>query len=149
MSARTAAGASGFTADEKAAMKARAAELKAERKAAKGAAKIEADLQACVAAIEQLPEDDRAIAQGIHEIVLAHSDLLAKTWYGMPAYHRDGAVVCFFQPAAKFGARYGTLGFNDAAQLDDGSMWPTAFAVTSLGAAQVKRITALVKQAAG
>jgi uncharacterized protein YdhG (YjbR/CyaY superfamily) len=133
---------SGFTTEEKAAMKERAAELKKERG---GKGDGEADV---LAAIAKMPESDRAMAQRIHTIVKATApDLTSRTWYGMPAYAKDGKVVCFFQDAAKFKARYATIGFNDAANLDDGSMWPTSFALTKLTAADEKKIAALVKKA--
>ncbi|HEU5013704.1 MAG TPA: DUF1801 domain-containing protein, partial [Roseiflexaceae bacterium] len=103
---------------------------------------------AALAAIAEMPEPDRVMAQRIHEIITASApDLWPKTWYGMPAYARDGKIVCFFQAAAKFNARYATLGFNDTANLDEGGMWPTAFALTELTAAEEARISALVKQA--
>jgi uncharacterized protein YdhG (YjbR/CyaY superfamily) len=135
---------SGFTAAEKAAMKERARELKAE----KGRAGGEADLLAKVAAMH---ESDRAMATRLHAIVKAAAPgLVPKTWYGMPAYaNADGKVVCFFRDAKKFGDRYATFGFNDAAKLDDGTMWPTAFALAKLTAADEKKIAALVKRAAG
>ncbi len=137
----------GFTADEKSAMRERAKELKAEARASKDKADGEADL---LAKIAEMPKSDRAIAQRIHAIVKANApDLSPKTWYGMPAYAKDGKIVCFFQSAQKFKARYATLGFNDAAKLDDGSMWPIAFALTKLTAADEKRIGALVKKAVG
>ena len=138
------AASAGFTAEEKAAMKERARELKAEKSKADG----EADV---LAAIAKMPEPDRAMAAKLHAVVKASAPALApKTWYGMPAYaNADGKVVCFFQAASKFGARYATFGFNDAAKLDDGAMWPTAFALKSLAAADEKKIAALVKQAAG
>ena len=99
--------------------------------------------------IAEMPEPDRAMAERIHAIVKASApDLSPKTWYGMPAYARDGKVVCFFQSAQKFKSRYATLGFSDSANLDDGAMWPTAFALTELTAADEARIAALVKQAA-
>jgi uncharacterized protein YdhG (YjbR/CyaY superfamily) len=134
----------GFTAAEKAAMKERARELKAE----KGRADGEADLLAKVAAMH---ESDRAMATRLHAIVKAAAPhLMPKTWYGMPAYaNADGKVVCFFKDAKKFGDRYATFGFNDGAKLDDGTMWPTAFALAKLTAADEKKIAALVKRAAG
>ena len=134
---------SGFTADERAAMKERAKELKAE--AAK--ADMEKDL---LDKIKEMPKADKVIAEKIHAIVKETApDLVSKTWYGMPAYaNTDSKIICFIQPAAKFGARYATLGFNDQAQLDDGDMWPTSFAVKQLGAAEEKKIRALVKKAA-
>jgi len=131
----------GFTAEEKAAMKERAAELKKERSGKAG----EADV---LEAIAKMPEADRSMAERIHAIVKAAApDLAPRTWYGMPAYARDGKVVCFFQDAAKFKARYATLGFNDQANLDDGNMWPTSFALKKLTAADEKKIAALVKRA--
>lgn len=141
----------GFSDAERAAMKERAKELKAEKsKAAKGEkarAKGEADLREKIA---EMPKADRTMAERLHEIVTkAAPDLMPKTWYGMPAYARDGKVVCFFQGASKFDARYATFGFNDAATLDDGSMWPTAFALIALTPADEKKIAALVKKAAG
>lgn len=135
---------SGFTADERAAMKERARELKASTK--------KADLEkALLEKIAEMPPADRDIAERLHAIVTeAAPSLTPKTWYGMPAYaDADGKVVCFFQGAAKFDARYATFGFNDPAQLDDGAMWPTSFAITSLTAAEEKKIVALVKKAVG
>lgn len=135
----------GFTAEERAAMKERAEELKARKKRGKKA-DGEADV---LAKIGEMPSSDRVLATRIHEIVKATApDLVPKTWYGMPAYAKDGKTVCFFQGAAKFKTRYATLGFNEAANLDDGSMWPTAFALTELTPANEKKITALVKKAA-
>ena len=133
----------GFTSDERAAMKARAQELKAEKNKADG----EADLLAKIAAMR---EPDRAMATRLHAIVKASAPALSpKTWYGMPAYaNRDGKVVCFFQAAQKFNTRYATFGFSDNATLDDGAMWPVAFALKSLTAAGEARLAALVKQAA-
>ncbi|MGE5601903.1 MAG: iron chaperone [Nitrososphaerales archaeon] len=132
----------GFTAEEKAAMKERAKELKA----AANKAEAESDL---LAKIAEMPEADRAMAQRIHEIIKASAPELApKTWYGMPAYaNRDGKIVCFFQSAAKFNARYATLGFNDSAHLDEGAMWPTAYALKELTPADEARIAAFVKKA--
>jgi uncharacterized protein YdhG (YjbR/CyaY superfamily) len=138
---RTDAGATGFTAEERAAMRERARELKAEARKADG----ERDL---LAKIAEMPEPDRTMAERIHAIVTeAAPDLAPKTWYGMPAYAKGGNVVCFFQPASKFNARYATLGFNDGARLDDGDMWPTSFALTALAAAEEARIRELVKRA--
>jgi uncharacterized protein YdhG (YjbR/CyaY superfamily) len=135
----------GFTAEERAAMKERARELKAEARANKSREEGERDLLAAIAA---MPEPDRALGERLHAIVTANAPSLApKTWYGMPAYARDGKVVCFFQAAAKFGARYATFGFNDAANLDEGTMWPTSFALTELTAADEERLAALVKKA--
>ena len=128
-------------------MKERSRELKAAARAGKSAADGERDV---LAKIAEMPEPDRAMAERIHAIVKTSApDLSPKTWYGMPAYAKDGKVVCFFQSAQKFKARYATLGFNDPANLDDGTMWPTAFALTKLTAADEKRIGALVKRAAG
>jgi uncharacterized protein YdhG (YjbR/CyaY superfamily) len=135
----------GFTADERAAMKARAQELKAEARAGKDRTAGE---RALLAAIAEMPGSDRAMAERVHAIVMASApELSPKTWYGMPAYAKDGKVVCFFQAASKFKVRYATLGFQPDANLDDGSMWPTAFALTALTAADEARIGALVKQA--
>lgn len=135
-----------FTAEEQAAMKERAKELKAEERANQNRAAGESDL---LAKIAEMPEPDRAMATRLHEIISASAPhLWPKTWYGMPAYARDGKVVCFFQAASKFNARYATLGFNDTANLDEGAMWPTAFALMELTSAEEARISALVKQAA-
>ena len=129
----------GFTAEEKAAMRERAKE-------AKGGADGESDL---LAKIAEMAEPDRALAERVHAIVTGGApDLTPKTWYGMPAYAKDGQVVCFFQPALKFKARYATLGFNDPAKLDDGAMWATAYALAELTPAVEERIAALVKKAA-
>ncbi|GAA1659311.1 DUF1801 domain-containing protein [Glycomyces endophyticus] len=139
----------GFSDDERSAMKEHAEELKTERRRGKRATKAdgEGDLLAKIAEMEG---DDRALAERLHAIVAANApDLTPKTWYGMPAYARDGKVVCFFQSAQKFKARYATLGFNDTAALDDGDMWPTAFALTSMTPAVEQRIAELVKRAAG
>ena len=138
-------GTQGFTAQEKAAMKERAKELKAEERANRSRAEGENDL---LAKIAELPEPDRTMATRIHEIISASAPVLSpRTWYGMPAYARDGKVVCFFTPASKFNARYATFGFNDDANLDEGAMWPTSFALKELAAAEEKRLAALVKQA--
>jgi uncharacterized protein YdhG (YjbR/CyaY superfamily) len=134
-----------FTAEERAAMRERARELTSTGK--RGAADGERDL---LAKIAELGEPDRAMAERIHEIVTANApQLTPRTWYGQPAYARDGKVVCFFQPAAKFKTRYATLGFSDEAALDDGSMWPVAYALTRLTKAEEAKIAALIKQAAG
>jgi hypothetical protein len=131
----------GFTAEEKAAMRQRAKEQKAEASKAEG----ERDVLAAIAA---MTESDRAMAERIHAIITASAPALsAKTWYGMPAYAKDDKIVCFFQAAAKFKTRYATLGFNDVARLDDGAMWPVAFALKELTAADEARIAALVQQA--
>ncbi len=135
----------GFTDEERAAMKARARELKAEARASKNRAEGERDLLAAIAAMK---EPDRAMAKRLHAIVEATAPTLwPKTWYGMPAYAKDGKVVCFFKSAAKFNSRYATFGFEEAANLDDGAMWPTSFALTELTAADEARIAALVKKA--
>jgi uncharacterized protein YdhG (YjbR/CyaY superfamily) len=132
----------GFTAEERAAMKERAKELKA----AAGKADGERDV---LAKIAEMPEPDRAIAERIHAIVRVSAPALSpRTWYGMPAYAKDGKVLCFFQSADKFKARYATFGFNDTANLDEGAMWPTAFALKGLTAAEEARIGELVKKAA-
>ncbi len=130
----------GFTAEEKAAMRARARELKAE-----------ADGETAVrAAIAAMSPQDRAIAKRLHELIKATApNLSPKTWYGMPAYAKEGKVVCFFRDAGKFKERYAMLGFNDSAKLDEGSMWPVAFALTKLTAADEAKIRKLVKRAVG
>jgi uncharacterized protein YdhG (YjbR/CyaY superfamily) len=138
---RTSTSAKGFTAEERAAMKERAKELKAE------AAKADGE-KALLAKIAEMQGKDRAMATRLHEIVMAAAPTLApKTWYGMPAYAKDGQLVCFYQPAEKFEARYATFGFNDPAKLDDGAMWPTSWALLELTAAEEKKIAALVKKA--
>jgi hypothetical protein len=137
----------GFTDDERAAMKERARELKAE--ARRGSHGDQADGEsAALAKIAEMQEPDRAIANRLHALIKASAPaLLSKTWYGMPAYAKDGKVVCFFQSAHKFKSRYATFGFSDEAHLDDGAMWPTSFALKELTAAEEARISALVKQA--
>jgi uncharacterized protein YdhG (YjbR/CyaY superfamily) len=132
----------GFTAEERAAMRERAKELKA-------AASKEESERDVLAKIAEMPKADRAIAERIHAIVKANApNLTPKTWYGMPAYaNEDGKVVCYLQSADKFKSRYATFGFNDRANLDDGNMWPTSFAVTKLTATEEKKIAALVKKA--
>jgi uncharacterized protein YdhG (YjbR/CyaY superfamily) len=133
---------SGFTTEERAAMRERAREIKAQGEKADG----ERDL---LAKIAEMPPADRAIAERLHAIVTAAAPgLVPKTWYGMPAYAKDGKIVCFFKSADKFKSRYATLGFEDAANLDDGPMWPTSFALKELTAACETTIRALVKQAA-
>ncbi len=135
----------GFTEEERAAMKERAKELKAEARAKKGKADGESDV---LAKLAEMSEPDRAMGERLHEIIKASApDLSPKTWYGMPAYAKDGKVVCFFQSADKFKARYATLGFSDTANLDEGAMWPTSFALKELTADEEKRIIALVKKA--
>ncbi|MEX2557157.1 MAG: hypothetical protein WEB06_16200 [Actinomycetota bacterium] len=137
----------GFTDDERAAMKERAKELKAEARAEKDR---EAGERAVLEKIAEMPDHDRAMATRLHEIVSESALALApKTWYGMPAYARDGKVVCFFQSADKFKARYATFGFNDDALLDEGSMWATSFALIELTKGDETKIAALVKKAAG
>ena len=141
----------GFTEEERAAMKDRVREMKADAargsRAKGGGAEGESDVLSKIGA---LPEPDRAMAARLHAIIKAHAPTLApKTWYGMPAYARDGHTVCFFQSAQKFKTRYATLGFSDKARLDDGAMWPVAFALTDLTAATEARIVALIKKAAG
>jgi len=131
----------GFTPEERAAMRERARELKAEASKADGESAV-------LEKIAEMQGSDRAMAERLHAIVKASApDLMPKTWYGMPAYARDGKIVCFFQAAEKFKARYATLGFNDAANLDEGAMWPTSFALKELTAADEARISALVKKA--
>ncbi len=135
----------GFTDEERAAMKERAKELKAEARANKDRAEGESDV---LAKIAEMPEPDRAMAKRLHAIIKASAPALSpKTWYGMPAYAKDGKVVCFFQSAQKFNTRYATLGFSDAANLDEGAMWPIAFALKELTAAEEAKIGALVKKA--
>ena len=136
----------GFTAEEKAAMKARAQEMKAEARAGKDRAEGE---KAILAAISAMKEPDRSMGKRLHEIVTAAApSLMPKTWYGMPAHaNKDGKVVCFFQSAQKFHSRYASLGFSDMANLDEGVMWPTAFALVKLTAAEEAKIIALVKKA--
>jgi uncharacterized protein YdhG (YjbR/CyaY superfamily) len=139
----------GFTDEERGAMKERAKELKAEARRGARAAKDKADGERDVLAkIAEMPEPDRVLAERLHAIIKASAPALSpKTWYGMPAYARDGKVVCFFTSADKFKSRYATFGFNDSANLDEGTMWPTSFALTELTAADEARIGALVKKA--
>ncbi len=135
----------GWTDEERGAMKERARELKAEARANKTKEEGESDV---LAKIAEMPGPDRAIAKRLHEIIKASAPALSpKTWYGMPAYAKEGKVVCYFTSADKFKSRYATFGFNDDANLDDGTMWPTSFALTKLTAADEKRIGALVKKA--
>ncbi|WP_028636188.1 iron chaperone [Nocardioides sp. URHA0032] len=137
----------GFTEAERAAMKARAEELKAEGR--KGAKKAD-DLEALLAKVAEMPDDERVMAERIHAIVTRVAPQLdPKTWYGMPAWASDGKVVCFFKPASKFGNRYSNLGFNDPALLDDGNMWSTEYALLRVGDDEARRIEQLVEQAAG
>jgi uncharacterized protein YdhG (YjbR/CyaY superfamily) len=135
----------GWTDEEKAAMKARAQELKAEARANKNKAEGES---AVLAAIAKMPEPDRTMAKRLHAIIKASApSLWPKTWYGMPAYAKDGKVVCFFTAASKYQSRYASFGFNDTANLDEGAMWSTSFALKELTAAEEARISALVKKA--
>ncbi len=131
----------GFTAEERAAMKERAQELKAEARRADGESAV-------LAKIAEMPEPDRAMAERLHALIKASAPALSpKTWYGMPAYAKDGKVVCYFQSADKFNSRYATFGFSDTANLDKGAMWPTSFALKELTAADEAKIGALVKKA--
>jgi uncharacterized protein YdhG (YjbR/CyaY superfamily) len=134
----------GFTDDEKAAMKERAQELKAEARASKDKAEWESTV---LARIDEMQEPDRSMAKRIHAIIKASAPALTpKLWYGMPAYARDGKIVCFFQSSQKFNTRYSTLGFNDTAHLDEGTLWPVAFALSELTTAAEAKIAALVKK---
>ena len=136
----------GFSAEERAAMKERAQELKAEERANKDKAAGE---KALLAKVAEMPKPDRAMAKRLHELITATAPVLSpKTWYGMPAYaNEDGKVVCYFTAASKFKERYATFGFNAAANLDDGNLWPTSFALTKLTAAEEAKIKKLVKKA--
>ncbi|MGB4804455.1 MAG: DUF1801 domain-containing protein, partial [Anaerolineae bacterium] len=135
----------GFTAEERAAMRERAQELKAEARANKDKAAGESDV---LAKIAEMPEPERTMAMRLHEIIKASAPALSpKTWYGMPAYARNGKIVCFFQSAQKFQTRYATLGFTDEARLDEGAMWPASFALKELTATQEAAIAALVQKA--
>jgi uncharacterized protein YdhG (YjbR/CyaY superfamily) len=137
----------GFTDEERAAMKERAQELKASARPGPRADKADGE-SAVLAKIAEMREPDRAMAKRLHAIIRASAPALSpKTWYGMPAYAKDGKVVCFFQSAQKFNSRYATFGFSDAANLDEGAMWPVAFALKKLTAAEEARIGALVKKA--
>ncbi len=137
----------GFTDEERAAMKERAQELKAAARRGPRADKADGE-SAVLAKIAEMPEPDRAMAKRLHAVIKASAPALSpKTWYGMPAYAKDGKVVCYFQSAQKFKSRYATFGFNDAANLDEGAMWPTSFALTELTATEEARISALVKKA--
>jgi uncharacterized protein YdhG (YjbR/CyaY superfamily) len=131
----------GFTDEERAAMRERARELKAEARKADGESAV-------LVKIAEMPGRDRAMAERVHAIIKENApDLAPKTWYGMPAYAKDGKIICFFQSADKFKSRYATFGFNDDANLDEGAMWPTSFALTDLTAAEEARLAALVKKA--
>ncbi|MEV6175991.1 DUF1801 domain-containing protein [Streptomyces sp. NPDC052015] len=137
----------GFTDEERGAMKERAKELKAARRPRAAKADAESDV---LAKIAEMPEADRVLAERLHDIVKSSApDLSPKLWYGMPAYARNGKVVCFFQSAQKFKTRYATLGFSDQAGLDEGTMWPTTYALTKLTAEDEARIAALIKKAVG
>jgi len=136
-----------FTAEEQAAMKARARELKAEARASRSSAEGEADL---LARVDEMPAAERDVARRIHALVMATAPgLQPRTWYGMPAWAKDGKVLCFFQSAGKFKTRYATFGFSDQAALDDGGLWPTSFAIHRFGDAEAATLTALVRRAAG
>jgi uncharacterized protein YdhG (YjbR/CyaY superfamily) len=138
----------GFTDEERGAIKQRAQELKAEARRGRGADKTDEERDV-LAKIAELPAPDRAMAERLHAVITASAPALSpKLWYGMPAYAKDGKVVCFFQAAQKFKTRYATFGFNDTANLDEGAMWPVAFALTALTTADEARIGALVKKAA-
>ena len=133
----------GFTAEERAAMKARAQELKTQ-------AGRDAGEKAVLAALAKMPEPDRSLGKRLHALIKTHAPVLVpKTWYGMPAYARDDQVVCFFQNASKFKVRYATLGFSDKAKLDDGRMWPVAYALEAMTETEEKKIAALLRKAAG
>jgi hypothetical protein len=137
----------GFTDEERAAIKERSRELKAAARRGPRADKVDGE-SAVLAKIAEMPEPDRAIGERLHAVIKASApELSPRLWYGMPAYAKDGKVVCFFQSAQKFNTRYATFGFSDAAHLDEGTMWPTAFALTELTAADEARIGALVKKA--
>jgi uncharacterized protein YdhG (YjbR/CyaY superfamily) len=147
---RKSSGDGGFTAEERAAMKDRAAELRAAKRRGNAADKAAAEERDVLAKIADLPPADRTLAEGLHRIITtAAPELAPKLWYGMPAYAKDGKVLCHFQSAEKFGSRYAEIGFSDQASLDDGALWPVAYAVTELGASEEKKITALVKKAVG
>ena len=139
----------GLSAAERAAVKQRAAELRAEARRQKAADKVAAAARDAAEAIAAMPDEERALAERVHALVAEHAPrLAARTWYGFPAYAReDGTVVAFFQPATKFGTRYSTLGFQDAARLDDGSLWPTSFAITAVDAAAEATIADLLRRA--
>jgi uncharacterized protein YdhG (YjbR/CyaY superfamily) len=140
----------GFSDDEKAAMKERARELKKEARQAKGAVRKADGESDVLEKIAEMTGTDRTMARKLHALMKAHApELSPKTWYGMPAYARNGKVVCFFQSAQKFKSRYATLGFSDQANLDDGDMWPTAFALKKLTPSEEKQIIALVQKAVG
>jgi uncharacterized protein YdhG (YjbR/CyaY superfamily) len=136
----------GFSADEKAAMRERAKELKAESRSKADRADGERDL---LAKIAEMPPADRDMAERLHKLIAAKApQLMPRTWYGMPAYYKDGKVMCFFKAASKFESRYATFGFEESARLDDGAMWPTSYALTELTAADERKIGELVEKAA-
>ncbi|MFK0251012.1 iron chaperone [Amycolatopsis azurea] len=138
----------GFSAEEKAAMKEHAQDMKKAARRSSAADKAAAAEQDVIDKIAEMTDEDRVLAELVHAVVKANAPMLApKLWYGQPAYALDGKIVCFFQASAKFKTRYATLGFNEEAQLDDGGMWATAFALTEVTPAVKKRVTALVKQA--
>jgi uncharacterized protein YdhG (YjbR/CyaY superfamily) len=140
----------GFTEDERAAMKERAAELKSSARGGSAAKKAAADAQDCLDKIAAMPDAERVVAETLHRIVADTApDLAPKTWYGMPAYARDGKPVLFFKNASKFKVRYNEVGFNEWANLDEGDLWPIVFAVTTMTAKVERELTALVKRAAG
>ena len=140
----------GFTDAERAAIKERAQELRATKRGAGKANKAAEEAKALLAKIAEMPDKDRAMAEQVHAVITATApDLAPKLWYGMPAYYKDGKVLCFFQSAEKFQSRYATLGFEQQANLDDGDMWPTAYALTALTAEVEARIGELVKRAVG
>jgi uncharacterized protein YdhG (YjbR/CyaY superfamily) len=144
---RTAKSTTGFTDEERAAMRERAREVRAEARRGRRAEKADGERDV-LAKIAEMKGPDRAMAERLHSLIKASAPLLApKTWYGMPAYAKDGKVVCFFQSGAKFKSRYATLGFSDAANLDEGAMWPTSFALKGLTAAEEARIGALLEKA--
>ena len=137
-----------WTDEERAAMKAHAEEIR--RAGGKGAAKAAEEAQACLDKIAEMPDEDRVLAERVHALVTGTApELTVKTYYGMPAYAKDGKVLCWFKSAAKFKTRYATMGFSDVAALDDGNVWPTEYAITELGDADVKRIADLVTKAVG
>ena len=140
----------GFSDAERAAMQQRKAELREQAKGAKGSAKKEREAQACLDAISALDGTDRSVAERLHAIVTEEAPHLdPKTWYGFPSYAREGKVVVFYQPASKFGTRYGTVGFSEDAHLDDGVFWPAAFAVLDVDDEVERQLRALVRRAAG
>ena len=140
----------GLTAEERAALKERTAELKTQAKRSKAADKAKQDEADLVAKLAEMPDADRLIGERLHALVKEEAPQLApRLWYGMPAYSKDGSVLCFFQAASKFDARYATLGFNGGARLDDGAMWPTSYALLELGHDEEQRIRELLRRAVG